>query len=189
VATIGIVLAVIAALALVVVAGAVIGLIYLINFRVGPSGSMANAAPSLDVREIQGALDGAVRMTSGRLPSGVQAQVAEIRREILELLPSTGTFPLGSEDLYVIQRTATDYLPTTLKAYLALPQEANTQVLQDGKTPLQMLGEQLQMLDDRLDEITTAVHQQDSAALVANGRFLEERFGRGPGGLALPPEK
>jgi hypothetical protein len=190
VATLGIVLAVIVALGLVVVIGAVIGLIYLINFRVGPgpSGSLSNAAASLDVREIQGALDGAVRMTSGRLPSGVQAQVAEIRREILELLPSTGAFPLGSEDLYVIQRTATDYLPTTLKAYLALPQGANTQVMQDGKTPLQMLGEQLQILDDRLDEIGAAVHQQDSAALVANGRFLEERFGRGPDGLALPPE-
>jgi len=188
VATLGIVLAVIVALGLVLGAGAVIGLIYLINFRVGPSGGMSNAAASLDVREIQGALDGAVRMTSG-LPSGVQGQVAGIRRQILELLPSTGAFPVGSEDLYVIQRTATDYLPTTLKAYLALPQEANAQVLQDGKTPQQMLGEQLKMLDDRLDEISTAVHQQDSAALVANGRFLEERFGRGPGGLALPPEK
>src|ERR1700730_14987108 len=121
---------------------------------------MSNAAASRDVREIQGALDGAVHMTSG-LPSGVQGQVAGIRRQILELLPSTGAFPVGSEDLYVIPRTALGLLPTTLKAYLALPQEANTQVLQDGKTPQQMLGEQLQMLEERLDEINNSAHQQD----------------------------
>jgi hypothetical protein len=33
------------------------------------------------------------------------------------------------------------------------------------------------------------VRQEDRSRLVANGRFLEERFGRGPGGLALPPER
>ena len=44
-------------------------------------------------------------------------------------------FPAGSQDLFVIQRTATDYLPATLQAYLALPpQYAATKVVADGKT-------------------------------------------------------
>jgi hypothetical protein len=188
--TLGIVLAVVAAFGVLAVVGAAVGLVYVINLPVGASRRLPRAAAGLDVSGIGRALDGAVQLTGGRLPSDVQVKVVEIRREILELLPRTTTFPLGSEDLYVIERTATDYLPATLQAYLTLPEPyATTRVLQGGKTPLELLREQLQLLDDRLDEIAEAVRQQDSDRLVANGRFLEERFGRGPGSLALPPEE
>jgi hypothetical protein len=190
VTTFGIVLAAIVAFGVLAVVGVSLGVAYLIALPVGPSRRLPKAAASLDVPAIGRALDGAVRMTSGRLPSDIQVKVAEIRGEILELLPRTAAFPVGSEDLYVIQRTATDYLPSTLQAYLALPEAyASTQVSQAGKTALQLLREQLQLLDDRLDEITEAVHQQDSDRLVANGRFLEERFGRASGGPALPSEE
>jgi hypothetical protein len=190
VTTLGIVLAVGVALCVLAIVGAGIGLVYLINVPVGPSRRLPKAAAGLDVPAIGRALDGAMQMTSGRLPSDIQLKVTEIRREIIELLPRTTTFAFGSEDLYVIERTATDYLPTTLQAYLTLPDAyATTRVLQDGRTPLQLLREQLQLLDDRLDEITEAVREQDSDRLLANGRFLEERFGRRPGGLALPPKE
>lgn len=164
--------------------------LYLIGVLVVPAPRRAGAAAGLDPREIRRALDRAVRMGQGRLPADVQARIVEIRQEILDVLPSTSQFPTGSEDLYVIQRTATDYLPSTLQAYVALPQAyATTRVVQDGKTPLQLLRDQLQLLDEKLDEIADAVHRRDSDRLVANGRFLEERFGQGPaGGLTLPPE-
>jgi hypothetical protein len=182
------VLTVLVALFVLGVVGAAVGLVYLINLPVGPYRRLPKAAAGLDVPAIGRALDATVQMTSGRLPSEIQLIVAEIRREIIELLPRTRAFPLGSEDLYVIERTATDYLPTTLQAYLTLPDAyARTQVLEGGRTPLQLLREQLQLLDDRLDEIADAVRQQDSDRLLANGRFLEERFGPRPGGLALPP--
>jgi hypothetical protein len=188
--TLGIVLAVAVALGLLAVLGAALGLVYVIDLPVGTSRRLPKAAPGLDVRAIARALDEAVQMTGGRLPADVQVRVVEIRREIIELLPRTAAFPLGSEDLYVIERTATDYLPATLQAYLAVPEaSATTQLPQVGKTPLELLREQVQMLDDRLDEITEAVRTQDADQLVANGRFLEERFGQRPGGLALPPEQ
>ena len=95
-------------------------------------------------------------------------------------------FPAGSQDLFVIQRTATDYLPTTLQAYLALPpQYAATKVVGEGKTALQVLSDQLDLLDSKMDEISEAAHKQDSDRLLANGRFLEERFGN-RSDLALP---
>jgi hypothetical protein len=188
VTTLGIVLAVVVAAGILGLVAVSAALFYVVSFRVGPSYRQIQAAPGLEVEEIGRALDGAVRVASGRLPPAVQAKVAEIRREILELLPSTAMFPLGSEDVYVIQRTATDYLPSTLDAYLALPEAyATRQVLPDGRTPLQLLGDQLQLLDDRLDEITEAINHQDLNRLVANGRFLEERFGQRSEGLALPP--
>jgi hypothetical protein len=187
--TLGIVLAVAAALCVLAVVGVAVGFIYIINLPVGPYRRLPKAAAGLDVPAIGKALEGAAQMTGGRLPPDIQLKVAKISRLIIELLPRTVGFPLGSEDLYVIERTATDYLPTTLQAYLTLPEAyATTQAVEGGRTPLQLLREQLQLLDDRLDEITEAVRQQDSERLVANGRFLEERFGQGPGGLALPPD-
>jgi hypothetical protein len=188
VTTLAIVLAVVAALGVIAVVGASIAIFRLIDLRVGPSSGLPQAAPSLDVGEMGRALDEAVRTSSVRLPSDVRAQVVEIRRAIFELLPSTAAFPVGSEDLYVIQRTATDYLPAALQAYLALPNDyATTHPVQEGKTPLQLLKEQLQLLDDKVEEITDAVHEQDSDRLVAHGRFLEERFGQPVDGLSLPP--
>lgn len=163
--------------------------LYLIGALVAPATRRSGVAANLDPGEIRRALDRSVRMTQGRVPSDVQAKVAEIRQEVLDMLPSASQFSAGSEDLYVIQRTATDYLPATLQAYLALPQTyATTRVVQGDKTPLELLREQLQLLDERLDEITDALHRRDSDRLLANGRFLEERFGKGAGGLTLPPE-
>jgi hypothetical protein len=189
VSVVAIVLVVLGALAVLAVVAAVLGLRYLIDLPVGRPRRQGQPAPGLDVREIERALDDAVRMTSGRMPPAVQARVTEIRREVLELLPATGGLPLGSEDVYIVQRTATDYLPSTLRAYLDVRQGDPGRPPAEGeKTAEQLLDEQLQLLDERLDEIAEAVRRQDMDRLVANGRFLEERFGRDPGGLALPPE-
>ena len=106
---------------------------------------------------------------------------------MLELLPHAADLPGGSQDLYVLQRTATDYLPTTVRMDLALPAaNATTQVVQDGKTPLAVLQDQLELLDGQMAEIADAVHRRDSDRLLAQGRFLEERFGQGPRELRLP---
>lgn len=43
---------------------------------------------------------------------------------------------------------------------------------------------QLTLLASKMDEVADAVHKKDSDALLANRRFLEEKFGASP--LALP---
>ncbi len=42
------------------------------------------------------------------------------------------------------------------------------------------------MLDNKLSDIADAVYKKDSDRLLANARFLEERFGRTE--LTLPPK-
>jgi hypothetical protein len=134
---------------------------------------------TFDPHEIRRGLDHALKMSQGRLPQDVQAKIAKIRMEILELLPHTADFPMGSRDLFVVQRTATDYLPTSIEAFLSLPQDyATTAVLEGGKTALQVLEDQLGLLDWKMDEIDDAVRQRDSERLLVHGRFLEESFGR-----------
>jgi hypothetical protein len=52
--------------------------------------------------------------------------------------------------------------------------------------PVRLRERATPLLDEKLDEITDAVHGRDSDRLVANRRFLEERFGKSADGLSLP---
>jgi hypothetical protein len=87
---------------------------------------------------------------------------------------------------FVVQKTVTDYLPSTLQAYLNLPRAyATVHRFSDGRTAAQMLLDQLTLLDKKLDDVADAVNKNDADALLANGRFLEDRFGGTA--LNLPP--
>ena len=115
---------------------------------------------------------------AGRLPTDVQLKAEQISRKAESLMAEAHRFPTGSQDLYILERTRSEYLPNTLDAYLALPPGyGNAPVSADGKTALQALWEQLNLLDSKLDEIGHNLHRQNLDRLVANGRFLEERFG------------
>lgn len=160
--------------------------LYLIGALVVPSPRrvpVGNA--SFDPELVRSALDRLVRRVENRASPDVVAKLREIQQEILGVLPLADQFPPGSEDLFVIQRTATDYLPSALDPYLALPPEyAATRQVQGGKTSKQVLLEQLQLIDSKMDEVVDAIHQRDTDRLLASGRFLEERFGKGD--LSLP---
>jgi len=166
----------------------VVPALYLIGALVVPSRApRQTASGGFDAGGIQRALDGTLDMAAGRVPADVLAKLASIRRRMLALLPRAGDLPGGSQDLFVLQRTATDYLPASIRYYMSLPADyATTHVAEDGKTPLQVLHEQLDLLDDEMAEIGDAINQRDSDRLLAQGRFLEERFGRRKGELHLP---
>jgi hypothetical protein len=120
-----------------------------------------------------------IAQRAGRLPVDVQMKAEQISRKAESLIQYADRFPTGSQDLYVLQRTTEEYLPNTLDAYLALPPGyAHAAVSPDGKTALQALWEQLNLLDSKLDEIAYSLNRHNLDRLVANGRFLEERFGR-----------
>ena len=86
-------------------------------------------------------------------------------------------FPIGSKDLYVVQHTASDYLPTTVRTYLEVPSWSVGTPTADGRTPLQMVHSQLDLLEAKLDEIAERVRSQRVDNLLANERFLEDNFG------------
>ncbi|HEX3630276.1 MAG TPA: hypothetical protein VHW91_07390 [Candidatus Dormibacteraeota bacterium] len=162
----------------------VVGL-YLIGALVAPGTSTIDLRSEFDPNDVRHALDQEVRQVSGRVPPDVLAKVQSIQQIILGILPRTGTLPPGSPELFVVQRTATDYLPTALESYLNLPRAyATLHPVQDGKTPKQVLLDQLTLLESKMNEVADDVHRNDTDRLLANGRFLEERFGRSA--LSLP---
>ena len=156
----------------------VIGL-YLIGVLVTPGSATVDLRSGFDPDDIRHALDTEVRAVSGRVSPDVLAKVQSIQQIILGILPRSGALPPGSPELFVVQRTATDYLPTALESYLNLPRAyATLHRVQDGKTPQQVLIDQLTLLESKMGEVADDVHRNDTDRLLANGRFLEERFGR-----------
>jgi ABC-type nickel/cobalt efflux system permease component RcnA len=112
------------------------------------------------------------------LPIDVQVKVEQIRRKVDVLLGFADRFPPFSQDLYLVRQTASEYLPRTIDAYLALSKEAAEKPLSaDGRTAHQELKAQLDLLDAKLDEIAQDLQRQDADRLLANRRFLEARFG------------
>ena len=146
---------------------------------------VALAGTSFDPDSIRRSLQRQLSIANGKLPADLQAKLQDIADTIMGILPHYAEFPPGSPDLFVVGRTATDYLPSALQSYLNLPRAyAALHKMPNGKTANDVLGDQLTLLATKMNEVADAVHKKDSDALLANGRFLEEKFGASP--LALP---
>ena len=122
----------------------------------------------------------------GTVSPDVLARYESVHRRMLAMLPRMGQLEGTSQDLYILHRTASDYLPTAVQSYLSLARAGTTeQPLPDGRTPRQALLEQLDLIDSRLADIGDALDRNDLDRLLAHGRFLETRFGAPGGGLEL----
>ena len=99
----------------------------------------------------------------GRVPADVEASVAGIAETLTRALP----YADDAQQRWLITRIATDYLPTTLKAYLDLP---------PGEAELAQLREQLAVLAAGADDAYRGALADDAGALLANGTFRRERF-------------
>lgn len=110
----------------------------------------------------------------GSLPAAAAASTARIVELLLDTLPRVTGDPEANA---FAERTATVYLPDTLKAYLALPVEwARTHVYPDGGTPDSALATQLGVLERAVSRMHEAAVRGDAEALLLNGRFLNDRF-------------
>jgi hypothetical protein len=151
--------------------------------------------PKHDNNIVVGKVDGAdvlkelaevERDVRGKVHPSVEERVHRIACTIRDTLPRADALGPGSAQAHALVQTATDYLPEALGTYLRLPRAyAEEHAVSDGKTSLQLLCDQLDLLGARMQEVFTAVCQSDADALVAHGRFLQEKFA--PGSLDLGP--
>jgi hypothetical protein len=134
----------------------------------------------LTAEAIGGQLAAMIKGLSGKVEPDVLERVQHIRESIDVLLPRLlAQESVGDKSLFIVRQTALEYLPNTLQAYLSLPTAfRRLHAVRDGKTPKALLLEQLDLLDGKMKEIVTSVAENDTQALLVNGRFLEEKFGR-----------
>jgi hypothetical protein len=117
-----------------------------------------------------------------RLPLGVRAKAEQIRLKAEMVSREFEQARMGSRNLYILGRIQAEYLPATLQSYLALGGDDRARS-PDGRTGQQVLRDQLELLDGKLDEIADDLQRENFDRLLTNERFLEEHFGRGAGEL------
>ncbi|RKR75148.1 hypothetical protein [Frondihabitans australicus] len=152
------------------------------------AGDAASAARALQVLGVEPAgsdvavdevdVDSGLRMLPARLRGRVPTGAAEAVERIAGLLRDTLPRVAGDGDSDVlVRRTATAYLPDTIRAYVALPPDwATTHRFADGTTPADILEAQLATLEEAVVKMRDAAIEQDATALLVNGRFLSDRF-------------
>ena len=162
--------------------------LYAVGALAAPGEKKVELAAGLDADDVDESLKKLRNGIHGRVPADVDLRVKQLATMISEMLPRADALADGTDARYVLVRTATDYLPSTLQAYLDLPRSyADNEVVADGKTAHQLLNDQLDVLYAHMQSVSDAVNRADTDKLIANGRFLAEKFGRGPLDLSKPP--
>jgi hypothetical protein len=127
--------------------------------------------------QVKAALDSLAQSIKGRVPAEVSTLVQSISQSITAILPTLAKDNTADQNTYTIRQTALEYLPETLSNYLKLPPAFRSLYpVQDGKSATALLIEQLTLLDAKMKEIVNNYLSNDSQALVANGRFLADKF-------------
>lgn len=114
-----------------------------------------------------------------RVSGVVAARVGAICRTARDIVPRLDQLGgHGTRDAHSVMATVTSYLPEALGGYLRLPRDyADNRPVAGGKTSLMLLVDQLDLLDRTMDQILDAATRRDVQALIAHGKFLEEKFG------------
>ncbi len=133
-----------------------------------------------DPQRVQKSLAEQIGAAAGRVPPVVLGRMQRIELTIrTEILPRLDCLPLGAPELYLVERTVSDYLPTAVEAYLRLPSGyVSSQPGSHGRPALDVLVEELDFLDAEMRQVAEIVHHTDMDRLLAHKRFLIDRFRR-----------
>jgi hypothetical protein len=164
--------------------------LYGIGYLVTPSRPQPELLSDLDQASLRDAIDRLRRRVKGKLPIDAAKLMESVLASAETILPKLDELhkkgSIVTDETFTVRETLIRYLPETLEAYLRLPPAyASVHAVKDGKPARRLLTEQLQFLDERFKIMVGNVLEEDVQALEANGRFLQERFGR-PDLLAPP---
>jgi hypothetical protein len=108
----------------------------------------------------------------------INTKVASVQTAILEALPKT-VHASEQYDVHTLRQIADDYFPKTLEYFLETDTPAalfRSQVISDNKSAEAVFLEQLDILENAIGDILITVHNDSTQSLIANARFLRERF-------------
>jgi hypothetical protein len=127
----------------------------------------------VDPNDLERGLRSLPSRAAPRIPAEALPHVERIVALLLEAAPR-----VTGEAAALVRRTATVYLPDTLRAFVALPADwAADHTLLDGATPAAALLAQLADLEAAAARMRDAAVDDDATALLLNGMLLEQRFG------------
>ncbi|HEX8082540.1 MAG TPA: hypothetical protein VF557_20190 [Jatrophihabitans sp.] len=117
-----------------------------------------------------------INQNSGQLPGESVVTARRVTDVLREVIDTSEIRPLDIYAVISVKGILTDYLPTTLRSFLALDDAQLTVARPSGRTPIQSLQEQLEALLDAATSVLTAAQAQDADALLSQGSFLRTKF-------------
>lgn len=148
-----------------------------------PKTPAADAEPDVaePARELQRKLAEIVRRANengGRLPPGAVPTVRDIDDVLRPLLRYIEARSASEEEMRHLTAIISDYLPTALNDFTALPPQYAERPGVTGTSPADDLLRQLQFLDEGANELQDLVYTGDAAQLAIQARFLDAKFRR-----------
>lgn len=128
------------------------------------------------LREAIASVVALVNASAGRVPLTGVVAARRITDVLSEVVDTSEVRPLDVYAVLSVRATATDYLPTTLRGFLAVDEELVDVPRGSGRTPVESLHEQLDALEDSAIAVLDAARQQDVDALMTQGNFLRTKF-------------
>jgi hypothetical protein len=119
-----------------------------------------------------------VNRSAGHLPTEALVQARRITDTLREVIDTSADHELDAHAVAQLNGIVGDYLPTTLRTYLALDPSLTDTVLPTGRTPKAALREQVDALLDAAADLLGATRANDVNALLAQGSFLRTKFTR-----------
>jgi len=155
--------------------------LYLIGVLLVPGerGLALQLGAAEDASEVRDGLSRLLKALRGKVADDLYAKVVSIQGSILGTLDTESSAGDGADpNVYLIRQTALAYLPDAFATYLRMPRiMAERRAIAGGRTPHDVLLDQLDLMDRRLADVADDIARHDSDKLLANGRFLAEKFG------------
>jgi len=152
-------------------------------FRRPESASLVPLAPEDDPGDSPDALRAAIaavvrliNSSAGQLPLRAVVAARRITDVLTEVVDTSEVRPLDVYAVISVRSTATDYLPTTVRSFLAVDETLVDVPRPSGRTPVASLMEQLDALEDSATAVLKAAQEQDVDALMTQGSFLRTKF-------------
>ena len=127
-------------------------------------------------------LDTAMERLAATAPQETIDRLSDLKAQIsrsLALIASTRSNPACSdEDQFFVRECVRRYLPDSISGFLRVPQrDRETLLIDDGKTALNLLHEQFEMLKNQLQAKENRLTQLAGESLMQQQRFLAAKTG------------
>jgi hypothetical protein len=119
-----------------------------------------------------------INQNAGHLPVEAVVIGRRVLDAVREVIETAADRELDVRAVVSVRGILTDYLPTTLHAYLALDPASVETPRGSGRTPAQSVVEQFETLWESATDLLEATRAHDADALTTQGSFLRTKFSR-----------
>jgi hypothetical protein len=123
-------------------------------------------------------LDRFVNAHAGRLPAAAVVGARQITDLLRDVVDTSDVRPLDVYAVVSVKGIVSDYLPTTLRTFLAVDPTLLDAPRASGRTPTQSLLEQIDALRTSAAATLEAANNSDADELMTQGSFLRTKFTR-----------